>query len=154
MGSVRNWAVRGNLFKNYWLSSNRPLRHPQLNKPAQAAIATANKGWPELNHNSQTWLTFDALCKIYVNEHDFALIVPCPADKSSGIFLELMTKLTCVIISTGDSPEDFGRTTLANVSAKDSFLWLHSVFALVYFIITLLSMAHHSARLEHREDEK
>uniref|UniRef100_A0A3Q2G7H6 Transmembrane protein 63C n=1 Tax=Cyprinodon variegatus TaxID=28743 RepID=A0A3Q2G7H6_CYPVA len=54
----------------------------------------------------------------------------------------------------GDSPKDFGRTTLANVSAKDSFLWLHSVFALVYFIITLVSMAHHSARLEHREDEK
>uniref|UniRef100_A0A3Q2QTT3 Transmembrane protein 63C n=1 Tax=Fundulus heteroclitus TaxID=8078 RepID=A0A3Q2QTT3_FUNHE len=53
-----------------------------------------------------------------------------------------------------DSPEDFGRTTLANVSAKDSFLWLHSVFALLYFIITLLSMAHHSARLEHREDDK
>ncbi|XP_032403581.1 osmosensitive cation channel TMEM63C isoform X2 [Xiphophorus hellerii] len=54
----------------------------------------------------------------------------------------------------GNSPEDFGRTTLANVSAKDSFLWLHSVFALVYFIITVLSMAHHSARLEHRDDEK
>ncbi|TMS21425.1 Calcium permeable stress-gated cation channel 1 [Larimichthys crocea] len=54
----------------------------------------------------------------------------------------------------GDSPENFGRTTLANVSAKDNFLWLHSIFALVYFIITLLSMAHHSIRLEYREDEK
>uniref|UniRef100_A0A671UL01 Transmembrane protein 63C n=1 Tax=Sparus aurata TaxID=8175 RepID=A0A671UL01_SPAAU len=54
----------------------------------------------------------------------------------------------------GDSPENFGRTTLANVSAKDSFLWLHSIFALVYFIITLLCMAHHSVRLEYREDEK
>uniref|UniRef100_A0A3P8U6W3 Transmembrane protein 63C n=1 Tax=Amphiprion percula TaxID=161767 RepID=A0A3P8U6W3_AMPPE len=48
---------------------------------------------------------------------------------------------------------NFGRTTLANVSA-DSFLWLHSIFALVYFIITLLCMAHHSIRLEYREDEK
>ncbi|XP_071376983.1 calcium permeable stress-gated cation channel 1 [Centroberyx affinis] len=54
----------------------------------------------------------------------------------------------------GDSPENFGRTTLANVDAKDNFLWLHSVFALVYFIITLLCMAHHSSRLEYREDEK
>uniref|UniRef100_A0A3Q2ZP44 Transmembrane protein 63C n=1 Tax=Kryptolebias marmoratus TaxID=37003 RepID=A0A3Q2ZP44_KRYMA len=54
----------------------------------------------------------------------------------------------------GDSPENFGRTTLANVSAKDNFLWLHSIFALVYFIITLLCMAHHSMRLEYREDEK
>ncbi|KAF7665823.1 hypothetical protein LDENG_00130600 [Lucifuga dentata] len=54
----------------------------------------------------------------------------------------------------GDSPENFGRTTLANVSAMDSFLWLHSIFALVYFILTLLCMAHHSSRLEYREDEK
>uniref|UniRef100_A0A674NSF7 Transmembrane protein 63C n=1 Tax=Takifugu rubripes TaxID=31033 RepID=A0A674NSF7_TAKRU len=45
----------------------------------------------------------------------------------------------------GDSPENFGRTTLANVSAEDNFLWLHSIFAMVYFIITLLCMAHHSA---------
>uniref|UniRef100_A0A8C5EK35 Transmembrane protein 63C n=1 Tax=Gouania willdenowi TaxID=441366 RepID=A0A8C5EK35_GOUWI len=51
-----------------------------------------------------------------------------------------------------DSPENFGRTTLANVNAD--FLWLHSIFALVYFIITLLCMAHHSMRLEYREDEK
>ncbi|KAI3367746.1 hypothetical protein L3Q82_026590, partial [Scortum barcoo] len=54
----------------------------------------------------------------------------------------------------GDSPENFGRTTLANVSSKDSFLWLHSILALVYFIITLLCMVHHSIRLEYREDEK
>ncbi|XP_039993652.1 calcium permeable stress-gated cation channel 1 isoform X3 [Xiphias gladius] len=60
----------------------------------------------------------------------------------------------------GGSPENFGRTTLANVSAnvfvadRDRFLWLHSIFALVYFIITLLCMVHHSIRLEYREDEK
>ncbi|XP_020569070.2 calcium permeable stress-gated cation channel 1 [Oryzias latipes] len=54
----------------------------------------------------------------------------------------------------GDSPQNFGRTTLANVSAKDNFLWLHSIFALVYFIITMLCMAHHAIRLEYREDEK
>ncbi|XP_040056289.2 osmosensitive cation channel TMEM63C isoform X2 [Gasterosteus aculeatus] len=54
----------------------------------------------------------------------------------------------------GDSPENFGRTTLANVSAKDGFLWLHSVLALVYFIITSLCMAHHLIRLEYQEDEK
>ncbi|XP_019721065.1 osmosensitive cation channel TMEM63C isoform X1 [Hippocampus comes] len=54
----------------------------------------------------------------------------------------------------GDSPENFGRTTLANVSAKDNFLWLHAIFALVYFLITFLCMAHHSIRLQYREDEK
>uniref|UniRef100_A0A7N6FKX7 Transmembrane protein 63C n=1 Tax=Anabas testudineus TaxID=64144 RepID=A0A7N6FKX7_ANATE len=56
----------------------------------------------------------------------------------------------------GDSPENFGRTTLANNREKplDNLLWLHCIFALVYFIITLLCMAHHSIRLEYREDEK
>uniref|UniRef100_A0A8C7D5K4 Transmembrane protein 63C n=1 Tax=Oncorhynchus kisutch TaxID=8019 RepID=A0A8C7D5K4_ONCKI len=54
----------------------------------------------------------------------------------------------------GDNPENFGRTTVANLPAKDSFLWLHSIFALLYFIITVLCMAHHSSRLEYREDEK
>ncbi|KAJ3613008.1 hypothetical protein NHX12_019265 [Muraenolepis orangiensis] len=54
----------------------------------------------------------------------------------------------------GDSPENFGRATLANVSEKDRFLWVHSVFALLYFIITVLCMLHHSSKLEYREDEK
>ncbi|KAK6307255.1 hypothetical protein J4Q44_G00224030 [Coregonus suidteri] len=54
----------------------------------------------------------------------------------------------------GDNPENFGRTTVANLPAKDSFLWLHSIFALLYFIITVLCMAHHSSCLEYREDEK
>ncbi|KAJ8290482.1 hypothetical protein GJAV_G00013410 [Gymnothorax javanicus] len=54
----------------------------------------------------------------------------------------------------GDSPQNFGRTTVANVPAQDSFLWLHSVLALLYFIITALCMAHHSSRLQYREDEK
>ncbi|XP_066537235.1 calcium permeable stress-gated cation channel 1 [Hoplias malabaricus] len=53
-----------------------------------------------------------------------------------------------------DSPQNFGRTTVANVPAQDRFLWLHSIFALLYFIITVLCMAHHSSRLEYKEDEK
>ncbi|XP_075874289.1 osmosensitive cation channel TMEM63C [Nelusetta ayraudi] len=54
----------------------------------------------------------------------------------------------------GDSPENFGRTTLANVGANNNFLWLHSIFALVYFVITVLCMAHHSLRLDYKEDER
>uniref|UniRef100_A0A3Q3QBH3 Transmembrane protein 63C n=1 Tax=Monopterus albus TaxID=43700 RepID=A0A3Q3QBH3_MONAL len=41
-----------------------------------------------------------------------------------------------------------------SVAHRDSFLWLHCIFALVYFIITTLCMAHHSIKLEYREDEK
>uniref|UniRef100_A0A8C1X0C9 Transmembrane protein 63C n=1 Tax=Cyprinus carpio TaxID=7962 RepID=A0A8C1X0C9_CYPCA len=49
---------------------------------------------------------------------------------------------------------NFGRTTVVNVPAQNAFLWLHSIFALLYFVITVLCMAHHSSRLEYREDEK
>lgn len=55
---------------------------------------------------------------------------------------------------SGDSPENFGRTTVVNVPAQNIFLWLHSIFALLYFVITVLCMAHHSSRMECREDEK
>lgn len=40
------------------------------------------------------------------------------------------------------------------MALRDGFLWLHGVFALVYFIITVLCMAHHAIRQEYREDEK
>ncbi|XP_052009231.1 calcium permeable stress-gated cation channel 1-like isoform X2 [Xyrauchen texanus] len=53
-----------------------------------------------------------------------------------------------------DSPQNFGRTTVVNVPAHNTFLWLHSIFALLYFVITVLCMAHHASRLEYREDEK
>ncbi|XP_068110593.1 calcium permeable stress-gated cation channel 1 isoform X3 [Hyperolius riggenbachi] len=54
----------------------------------------------------------------------------------------------------GDAPAQFGRTTIVNVPVQDRFLWLHSVFALLYFLMTVLCMRHHSASLHYREDEK
>ncbi|XP_066463739.1 calcium permeable stress-gated cation channel 1 isoform X1 [Eleutherodactylus coqui] len=54
----------------------------------------------------------------------------------------------------GNSPAHFGRTTIVNVPTQDRFLWLHSVFALLYFLLTVLCMRHHSASLHYREDDK
>ncbi|XP_034964002.1 calcium permeable stress-gated cation channel 1 isoform X1 [Zootoca vivipara] len=54
----------------------------------------------------------------------------------------------------GKNPANFGRTTIANVPKDDRLLWLHSIFALLYFIITVLCMAHHSIQLEYKENEK
>lgn len=54
----------------------------------------------------------------------------------------------------GDSPAQFGRATIVNVPTQDRFLWLHSVLALFYFLMTVLCMRHHSASLHYREDEK
>ncbi|XP_069494113.1 calcium permeable stress-gated cation channel 1 isoform X2 [Ambystoma mexicanum] len=54
----------------------------------------------------------------------------------------------------GDSPAHFGRTTIVNVPTQDRLLWLHSIFSLLYFILTVLCMTHHSLQLEYKEDEK
>ncbi|XP_062433122.1 calcium permeable stress-gated cation channel 1 isoform X4 [Rhea pennata] len=54
----------------------------------------------------------------------------------------------------GSNPTHFGRTTIANIPTQDRLLWLHSIFSLIYFILTILCMAHHSVHLEYRENEK
>ncbi|KAM8921057.1 osmosensitive cation channel TMEM63C [Pelodytes ibericus] len=54
----------------------------------------------------------------------------------------------------GNSPAHFGRATIVNVPTGDHFLWLHSVFALLYFVFTALTMRHHYAALNVKEDEK
>ncbi|GAB1297664.1 Calcium permeable stress-gated cation channel 1 [Apodemus speciosus] len=37
----------------------------------------------------------------------------------------------------------FGRTTIVNVSTESKFLWLHSLFAFLYFLINFAFMGHH-----------
>uniref|UniRef100_A0A8C9WEI1 Transmembrane protein 63C n=1 Tax=Scleropages formosus TaxID=113540 RepID=A0A8C9WEI1_SCLFO len=64
----------------------------------------------------------------------------------------LLMVVLCLLSVAVILPINFSGNLLGNV--EDSFLWLHSVFALLYFIITALCMAHHSSRLEYREDEK
>ncbi|XP_053553352.1 calcium permeable stress-gated cation channel 1 isoform X2 [Bombina bombina] len=54
----------------------------------------------------------------------------------------------------GNSPAHFGRTTIVNVPTQDRLLWLHSVFALVYFLLTVLCMRHHTSSLQNKEDDK
>ncbi|XP_019374296.1 PREDICTED: calcium permeable stress-gated cation channel 1 [Gavialis gangeticus] len=54
----------------------------------------------------------------------------------------------------GSNPAHFGRTTIANIPTQDRLLWLHSIFALIYFIVTIFSMAHHSVQLEYKANEK
>uniref|UniRef100_UPI00398E759E calcium permeable stress-gated cation channel 1 n=1 Tax=Pristiophorus japonicus TaxID=55135 RepID=UPI00398E759E len=54
----------------------------------------------------------------------------------------------------GDSPQHFGRTTIVNVPADDRLLWLHSIFALLYFVVTVVCMGHHALQLDYKENEK
>ncbi|XP_073923569.1 calcium permeable stress-gated cation channel 1 [Castor canadensis] len=43
-----------------------------------------------------------------------------------------------------DQNSHFGRTTIVNVSTESTLLWLHSLFAFLYFLINFVLMAHHS----------
>lgn len=66
-----------------------------------------------------------------------------------------MNDIECLeIVQSREETRDSTVCTCVFVPRRDNFLWLHGIFALVYFIITSLCMAHHSIRLEYREDER
>ncbi|KAI2654568.1 Calcium permeable stress-gated cation channel 1 [Labeo rohita] len=52
----------------------------------------------------------------------------------------------------GDSPQNFGRTTVVNVPAQNTFLWLHSIFALLYFYCAW-PIIHHDWNTERMRSE-
>ncbi|XP_078714704.1 mechanosensitive cation channel TMEM63B-like isoform X1 [Lampetra fluviatilis] len=53
----------------------------------------------------------------------------------------------------GNSPTNFGRTTIANLEAGDRLLWLHITFAIVYLLMTVGLMRRHTASLQYAEEE-
>ncbi|XP_063047254.1 CSC1-like protein 2 isoform X2 [Engraulis encrasicolus] len=47
----------------------------------------------------------------------------------------------------------FGRTTIANLRAHDSLLWLHTTFAFLYLLLTVYSMRRHTSKMHYKEDD-
>uniref|UniRef100_A0A8D3E2C5 Transmembrane protein 63B n=1 Tax=Scophthalmus maximus TaxID=52904 RepID=A0A8D3E2C5_SCOMX len=45
----------------------------------------------------------------------------------------------------------FGRTTIANL--KTNLLWLHTVFAFMYLLLTVYSMRRHTSKMHYKEDD-
>ncbi|GAB5583318.1 CSC1-like protein 1 isoform X4 [Prionailurus iriomotensis] len=65
----------------------------------------------------------------------------------------------CVILPvnlSGDlldkDPYSFGRTTIANLQTDDDLLWLHTVFAVVYLLLTVGFMRHHTRSIQYQEE--
>ncbi|XP_076021972.1 mechanosensitive cation channel TMEM63B-like [Genypterus blacodes] len=58
---------------------------------------------------------------------------------------------------SGDLLEDnaysFGRTTIANLTANNSLLWLHTTFAFLYLLLTVYSMRRHTSKMHYKEDD-
>ncbi|XP_068432909.1 CSC1-like protein 1 isoform X2 [Clinocottus analis] len=53
---------------------------------------------------------------------------------------------------TGDlldnNPQSFGRTTVGNLQKGNNLLWLHTVFAVVYLILTLVLLRRHTSQMK------
>uniref|UniRef100_A0A6J0T0U5 CSC1-like protein 1 n=1 Tax=Pogona vitticeps TaxID=103695 RepID=A0A6J0T0U5_9SAUR len=65
----------------------------------------------------------------------------------------------CVILPvnlSGDlldkDPYSFGRTTIANLQTGNDLLWLHTIFAVIYLILTVLFMRQHARSIRYNEE--
>uniref|UniRef100_A0A8C4DUH6 Transmembrane protein 63B n=1 Tax=Dicentrarchus labrax TaxID=13489 RepID=A0A8C4DUH6_DICLA len=47
----------------------------------------------------------------------------------------------------------FGRTTIANLDAANTLLWLHTTFAFLYLLLTVYSMRRHTSKMHYKEDD-
>ncbi|KAI4802240.1 hypothetical protein KUCAC02_020092 [Chaenocephalus aceratus] len=48
----------------------------------------------------------------------------------------------------GNDPESFGRTTVGNIQMGSNMLWLHTVFAVLYLILTVVVLRHHTSQMK------
>ncbi|XP_078068326.1 mechanosensitive cation channel TMEM63B-like isoform X2 [Mustelus asterias] len=51
------------------------------------------------------------------------------------------------------NPESFGRTTIGNVKIDNNFLWLHTIFGVIYLLLTILVLRHHTSSIQYSEDD-
>uniref|UniRef100_A0A803Y7G5 Transmembrane protein 63A n=1 Tax=Meleagris gallopavo TaxID=9103 RepID=A0A803Y7G5_MELGA len=49
-------------------------------------------------------------------------------------------------------PYSFGRTTIQNLETGNNLLWLHTCFAVVYLILTVVFMSHHMKTVTYKEE--
>ncbi|KAM5165264.1 CSC1-like protein 1 [Mantella aurantiaca] len=50
-------------------------------------------------------------------------------------------------------PLSFGRTTIANLQHEDSLLWLHTVVGVVFLIIIIFLMRHHTSAIKYKDED-
>ncbi|XP_021245405.1 CSC1-like protein 1 isoform X2 [Numida meleagris] len=49
-------------------------------------------------------------------------------------------------------PYSFGRTTIQNLETDNNLLWLHTFFAVVYLVLTVVFMSHHMKTVTYKEE--
>ncbi|XP_078012412.1 mechanosensitive cation channel TMEM63A isoform X3 [Phascolarctos cinereus] len=95
----------------------------------------------------QEWCGDDAIHYLSFQRHIIFLLVVIS-------FLSL-----CVILPvnlSGDlldkDPYSFGRTTIANLQTGNDLLWLHTIFAVIYLLLTVGFMRHHTQSIKYKEE--
>uniref|UniRef100_A0A3B5LIM2 Transmembrane protein 63A n=1 Tax=Xiphophorus couchianus TaxID=32473 RepID=A0A3B5LIM2_9TELE len=53
-----------------------------------------------------------------------------------------------------NDPQSFGRTTIGNLSIQNNFLWLHTVFAVVYLCLTVVMLRLHTSKIKDMRRER
>ncbi|XP_006625846.3 CSC1-like protein 1 [Lepisosteus oculatus] len=53
----------------------------------------------------------------------------------------------------GTDPYSFGRTTIVNIQKESHLLWLHTVFAVLYLVLTVIVMRHHTSQMKYLDKD-
>lgn len=82
----------------------------------------------------------DAMLYLSFQRHLIVILIAMSV-MSVGIILPVNLSGSLLI----NDPELFGRTTIGNIKIKNDILWLHTVFAVIYLLLTVLVLRHHAS---------
>ncbi|XP_078398859.1 mechanosensitive cation channel TMEM63B-like [Cetorhinus maximus] len=51
------------------------------------------------------------------------------------------------------NPQSFGRTTIGNIKIENNLLWLHTIFGVIYLVLTIFVLRHHTSSMQNNEDD-
>ncbi|KFO24278.1 calcium permeable stress-gated cation channel 1 [Fukomys damarensis] len=115
-----------------------------------------DKGFCSWFFNSLTMKDQDLISKcgddarIYITfQYHFIIYVLILCVPSLGIILPINYTGTVL-----DRNSHFGRTTIVNVSTESKLLWVHSLFAFLYFLTNFALMAHHCLGFVPKKSQK
>ncbi|XP_016125822.1 CSC1-like protein 1 isoform X1 [Sinocyclocheilus grahami] len=113
---------------------------------------------PEYEKGCCSWINF------IVNMDETSVQEKCGVDAvhylSFQKHLVILLLIICVLSVTiilpvnlsgdllGNDPYSFGRTTIGNLKKGDALLWLHTVFAVLYLMITVALLRRHTSKMK------
>ncbi|XP_058881329.1 CSC1-like protein 1 isoform X2 [Acipenser ruthenus] len=128
-----------------------------------ARLSSTNEELEQDNKGYCSWITFvflmdedtikekcgnDALHYLSFQRHLIGLLV---VFSITSVAIILPANLTGNLLD--NDPYSFGRTTIGNLSKNNNLLWLHTVFAVLYLILTVIAMRHHTSQMKYKVND-